>query len=152
MKKRLNNKGYMLIEIILASVIAMTVAYFLMELTIKLKNKNDDILVKTLTYTDQAIIYNKVMEYLIDLDKNGGSYNFTCGYIDNNNDIKIIDNKITIDGFTTVVNEYATVGAFNCTTTYDHPGIIMRITIPIDIPQLPDEDFNIEINYSKKMY
>ena len=35
MEKRLNNKGYMLVEIIFASVLAMVVAYFIIDLTIK---------------------------------------------------------------------------------------------------------------------
>ena len=39
----------MLVEIILASAIAMGIAYFITDLTIKLKNKNDDLLVKTLS-------------------------------------------------------------------------------------------------------
>ena len=61
MIKKLNNKGYMLVEIILASVIAFGVAYFLLDLVIKLKNKNDDLFVDTLARTDQAIITNTIM-------------------------------------------------------------------------------------------
>ena len=50
--KKLNNKGYMLVEIILASVIAFGVAYFILDLVIKLKNKNDDLFVDTpVSYT-----------------------------------------------------------------------------------------------------
>ena len=59
---KLNSKGYMLVEIILASVIAFGVAYFIINLTIKLKNKNDDMLVETQVKTDQAIITNKLMK------------------------------------------------------------------------------------------
>ena len=48
MKKiKLNNKGYLLVEIIVAAALAMTVAWFLTDLTIKLKNKNDDEYVST---------------------------------------------------------------------------------------------------------
>ena len=59
--KRLNNKGYLLVEIILAFALAMTITYFVTSLTVKVKNKNDDLLVRTLTSTDQAIIYNTIM-------------------------------------------------------------------------------------------
>lgn len=144
MKKRLNNKGYMLIEIILASVIAMTVAYFLMELTIKLKNKNDDILVKTLTYTDQAIIYNKVMEYLIELDKKSDIAQLTCDTIKEG--IKVNGKTVTIGSFSTQVNKYATVGISDSCSggRYDKT---ITITIAIKVPQLSDEDFNVDINY-----
>ena len=111
MKKHLNNKGYMLIEIILASVIAMTVAYFIMDLTIKLKNKNDDLLVKTLVYTDQAIIYNKIMSRITEIEQNP-DLDLSC------NEIKIKqetdEKKITIDDFKYIVSDYATVGDISC--------------------------------------
>ena len=73
MKKRnkLNNKGYMLIEIVLASVIAFGLAYFMLELTLKLKNKNDDLMVETLMATDNAIISNAIMR---ELQENNGNF------------------------------------------------------------------------------
>ena len=40
MNRKLNNKGYMLIEIILAFVIAMGIAYFMFELITVKQNKN----------------------------------------------------------------------------------------------------------------
>ena len=40
--RKLNNKEYMLIEIILVSILVLIVAYFVIEY---LKNKNDDLLV-----------------------------------------------------------------------------------------------------------
>ena len=83
----MNNKGYMLVEIILASALAMIVAYFVIELTIKLKNKNDDLLVKTLVATDQAIIYNTIMKDLNSLES------VDCDYI--NGKISIDKNKNT---------------------------------------------------------
>ena len=38
--KRLNNKGYMIVEIIVSATIAMTIAYFMMDLIVKLKEKH----------------------------------------------------------------------------------------------------------------
>ena len=64
MKLKLNRRGYVLVEIILASVIAFGIAYYMLDLTIKLKNKNDDILAKTLVKTDRAIIQNKLYKYI----------------------------------------------------------------------------------------
>ena len=66
----MNNKGYMLVEIILASVLAFGVAYFITTLTIKVKNKNDDMFVETKVTTDKAIITNKLMEYAINEGEN----------------------------------------------------------------------------------
>ena len=60
--KKLNNKGYLTVEVVLASVIAFGLAYFLLNLTIKVKDKNDDILVKTILINDKAIIENNIMK------------------------------------------------------------------------------------------
>lgn len=49
---KLNRKGYMLVEIILASVLAMSIAYYLLNLTYRFKNTNQDIY--------QSIEYNNV--------------------------------------------------------------------------------------------
>ena len=52
----MNRKGYMLIEIILASAIAFGIAIFMFLLVVKVKNRNDDMFVETQVATDQAII------------------------------------------------------------------------------------------------
>ena len=140
MKKRLNNKGYMLVEIILASAIAIGVAAFITNLTIKLKNKNDDLLVKTLVYTDQAIIYNEIAKDLY--STNTGIY---CN--DVRNKLSISGNKFTYNGFTNIVSEYAQLGSFKCE---DNPtsSRTITITIPITVKQLPKENFNVKLTYT----
>lgn len=139
MKKHLNNKGYMLVEIILASVLAMVVAYFVIDLTIKLKNKNDDLLVKTLVYTDQAIIYNTIMK-----DLYSTSNTIDCAYIQNK--VSISDNVFDYDGFKNIVSEYASLGSLTCT---DIATDSISLEIPINVLQLPDEEFDIIINFNK---
>jgi len=144
MKKHLNNKGYMLVEIILAFAIAMGVMYFLMELTIKLKNKNDDLLVRTLASTDQAIIYNAIMK-----DVYGDSIINYC------NKLSISGQKFTYGGFTNIVSEYAKLGTETCTYTevYDDDSmsttISVNLTIPIYVKQMSNEDFNVVIKHTK---
>ena len=110
--KKLNNKGYMLVEIILASVIAFGVAYFILDLVIKLKNKNDDLFVDTLARTDQAIITNTIMR-----DIYNKNTQFSCENILNN--ISVEDNKFkyndTInDTIIIEVNKYTTIGDITC--------------------------------------
>lgn len=139
MKKPLDNKGYMLIEIILASALAMVVVYFITELTIKLKNKNDDLLVKTLVYTDQAIIYNEIMA-----DLYAAKEPIDCTYFDDK--LKIENNVFEYKGFTNVISEYATIENYNCIDTGTNQ---INITIPIKVKQLPDEVFDVTINYFK---
>ena len=55
----------MLIEIVLASALAFGLAYFMLELTLKLKNKNDDLMIATLMATDKTIISNKIISNVI---------------------------------------------------------------------------------------
>lgn len=58
---RLNNKGYLIVEVIVASVLAFGLAYFLLELVVDLKNKNEDYYVNTLLETDKALMTREVM-------------------------------------------------------------------------------------------
>lgn len=68
MIKKLNNKGYLLVEIIVSFVIAMSVAYFLAEITINLKDRQED-LDKEIQYNvDKALMTKEVMD---DVEKNG---------------------------------------------------------------------------------
>lgn len=136
MIKDLNNKGYLLVEIILASVLAMVIAYFMTDLTIKLKNKNDDLLVKTLVSTDQAIIYNTIMKDLYN-DPNS----FSC------DNISVSGNKFTYNGFTNIVSEYAKV-SYNPEDDCNVSDKI-RVNIGLEVKQLPDDNFNIDINFNK---
>ena len=99
MKLKLNNKGYMLVEIILASALAFGLAFFIIDLTIKLKNKNDDLMVETLISTDRAIINNKLMDYAKEEENN-----FDCSKLTiENNTIKYDGNIIDI------VNDYGNI-------------------------------------------
>ena len=69
---KLNRKGYLTVEIILASVIAFAIAFFLMEITVKLVSKNDDVYHETVITYDDAIIINnikeKIKDYIIETD------------------------------------------------------------------------------------
>ena len=60
--KKLNNKGYLLVEIIVALVLAMTIAYFLIDLTLNLKEKNDDVFVDTILVTDKMLMTDTIQE------------------------------------------------------------------------------------------
>lgn len=130
--RKLNNKGYMLVEIILASVIAFGVAYFIIDVTIKLKNKNDDFFVETQVVTDRAIISNKLMDYLKEENDS-----FDC------NSLSVQDQKILYKG-TVIdkVNEYAVIGTKQC----DKEDGQFIITIPLEVKQ-QDKDYNVYINY-----
>lgn len=54
--KKLNRKGYMTVEIIIASVIAFSIAFFLMEITMKLVDVTDNEYVSTNFIADKVLI------------------------------------------------------------------------------------------------
>ena len=138
--KKLNNKGYMLVEIILASVIAFGVAYFILDLVIKLKNKNDDLFVDTLARTDQAIITNTIMRDIYDKNTQ-----FSCENILNN--ILVDGNKFkyndTInDTIIIEVNKYTTIGVIDCEVTQTNS---IKLNIPLTV-KTTKKSYNISIN------
>ena len=135
--KKINNKGYMLVEIVLASVIAFGIAYFIINMTIKLKNKNDDMFIESLVVTDKSIISNKLMQYAMDEEET-----FNCSkLIKEGNAIKYGTNQIDI------VNEYATVGDIECN---NYAGVV-NITIPLEVKQMSDKDFDAVISYKYRI-
>lgn len=58
--KKLNRKGYLTVEIIIASVIAFAIAFFLMEITINLVDITDNEYVDTNFMTDKALIMKNI--------------------------------------------------------------------------------------------
>ena len=134
---KLNKKGDIVIEIILASVLAFAMAYFMISMTIKLKNKNDDLLVETLVSTDQTIIMNAVMRELKGTD---------CANV--NNKLKIQDKKILIDGSVIdIVNDYVTVGALGCR---ELPNNTIGVNVPLSVKQINNKDFDVELYWIKQ--
>lgn len=135
--KKLNNKGYMLVEIILASVIAFGVAYFILDLVIKLKNKNDDLFVDTLARTDQAIITNTIMRVIYDKKTQ-----FSCDNISvDGNKFKYKDKDKDKDTIIEV-NKYTTIGTINCEVTSTN---LIKLNIPLTV-KTTEKSYNISIN------
>lgn len=69
---KINRKGYLTVEIILASAVAFAIAFFLMEITVKLVSKTDDVYHETVITYDDAIMINnikdKIIDYIIETD------------------------------------------------------------------------------------
>ena len=130
---KLNKKGYMLVEIILASALAFGLAFFIIDLVIRLKNKNDDLLVETLITTDKTIITNKLMSYA-----EAETKDFDC------NKLTITDNIVKYkDEVIDIITDYADVGKLSCSTA----GGKVSITIPVSVPQMPDKDYDFTFDY-----
>lgn len=70
---KLNKKGYLAVEVILASVVAVSIAVFLIDLTVKMVNKTNDNYTNTLFLTDKALITNHLRkEIKQDIQSNTG--------------------------------------------------------------------------------
>lgn len=137
---KFNRKGYMLIEIILASVIAFGIGYFILQMIINLKNKNDDLLVETLTTTDQTIIMNKLMDYAKSEENN-----FSCKNESGEDRITISGKTIKFDDeVVDIVNDYASIGVIGC----DYTDGLIKISIPLEVKQLSNKDFDVVFNYN----
>lgn len=77
--KKLNNKGYLTIEIILAATIAFAIAFFLIEITINFSNSSDNYYTDTIFLTDKALVSNNVKKNIQnDINNNGIITNATC--------------------------------------------------------------------------
>lgn len=76
---KLNRKGYMAVEIILASVVSITIAVFLIDITVKLVNKTDDYHVDTVFVNDKALIIKNIKEEIQnDINSNGIITSISC--------------------------------------------------------------------------
>ena len=144
--KKMNNKGYMLVEIILAFVISFAILYFMMDLVIKLKNKNDDLLVETIVKTDSSIITNKLMEYAIsDVDSNDTADEF-C------NNIKIEGQTIKYGtDVVDIVDNTARIIETNFSCNVDYREGKVSVLIPVEVKQNKDRNFDISMDYNYEL-
>ena len=62
--RKLDNKGYMLVEIIIASVIAIGIGYYLINLTFNFSDKNDDLYESVYMISDKTVITKSIMNDL----------------------------------------------------------------------------------------
>ena len=128
---KLNKKGYLAVEVILASVVAVSIAVFLIDLTVKMVNKTNDNYTNTLFLTDKALITNNLRKEIkkdIEKEKNGpiqradfnGKYTcnlkFTGG---NTSNITIGGNEITYQSdrekkYSKTINKDITVAVMGC--------------------------------------
>lgn len=122
---KLNRKGYLAVEIILSSVIAMTIAFFLITLTMKLTDKNNDTYLDNILFTDKVLITKNIKELIEnDISSSCGIDSIECGgnictlYFKTSlggefgKDLKIENNQISY-GNTRSTSNYDYVKEFN---------------------------------------
>lgn len=134
---KLNKKGYLAVEVILASVVAVSIAVFLIDLTVKMVNKTNDNYMNTLFLTEKALITNNLRkEIKQDIQSNRGlkSANIENGscYLEYNN-----DSSKSIDIFSM---EDKDVIAYS-------PGYIKTINKDINYSSIYIDECTLENNY-----
>lgn len=141
---KLNNKGYLIVEVILASVLTFTMAYFLINLTLKIRNRYDDVNVETVMLNDKTIITNEIMDDVIGNNVNNVEYitngikiNFNDG---SSKDLTIVDNTITYGTYTKKFSENAIVGE----ASIRRNGNYFLVEIPI-ATKYSNKDYGINI-------
>lgn len=154
--KKLNNKGYLLVEIIVAIVLAMGIAYFLMNITIKFSQKDEDIYQSISWINDKNILTNIIMEDLEkhtlisvkEINKENKTIEFTFADPNiGNNGIKqlIIDkknNKIIYDNYEKQINKSLTI--LDIIINIDNNNKYTEIKIPIT-SIYSGEDYGIKL-------
>ena len=141
---KLNNKGYLIVEVILAGVLTFTMAYFLINLTLKIRNRYDDVNVETVMLNDKTVITNEIMDDVIGNNVNNVEYitngiriNFDDG---SSKDLTIVDNTITYGTYTKKFSENAIVGE----ASIRRNGNYFLVEIPITT-KYSDKDYGINI-------
>ena len=135
---KLNNKGYMLVEIIVSSVIALVMAYFLIDITISMVNKNNDYYVESVLLTDKSLITKEIMD-----DINNNKYILTNVNQKSNTDVELTFRNYTDNvSYTeekkelTINNNTITYGEYSKELSNELNIIGINITKKEDIKQL----------------
>lgn len=141
---KLNNKGYLIVEVILAGVLTFTMAYFLINLTLKIRNRYDDANVEMVMLNDKTVITNEIMNDVIGNKVNNVEYitngirmNFEDG---SSKDLTIVDNTITYGTYIKKFSENAIVGE----ASIRRNGNYFLVEIPV-ATKYSNKDFGINI-------
>lgn len=151
MYMKLNRKGYLIVEIIVASVLAMGIAFFLVRLTISFSRKDEDIY-KSITFTNNKnIITNKIMEDInnytltkVEEDNNVVTFTYWDEHNLKNYTRELTINKttkdITYDNYKKNIGNALEIGDMAFTSNSKYTSIVIPITNIYN-----DEDYSIKL-------
>ena len=141
---RLNNKGYLIVEVILAGFLTFTMAYFLINLTLKVRNKMADVNVETILLNDKTVVTNEIMTDIINNKitnvintTDGVSIIYSSGETKN---LVLDDNTIYYGSYIKTLNENAIIGSMNIDINDDY----FLVEIPI-FTKYSNKDYGINI-------
>ena len=145
--KKINNKGYMLVEVIVSSVVAFVMVYFLMDITIKMVNKNNDYYLESVLLADKSLITKEIMDDInsktltnVYVDESGNSVKFT--FEDTSKELIVYkDNKLIKYGdYEKKLTNELNIGNISISLKED----ILKISIP-GYTNYSKEDYGISI-------
>ena len=151
---KLNNRGYMIIEVLMASMIAFGIAYFLFDLTVNMKNKSDNVQKMAVIMADRGIIENYIMGKLKNATDISCSADSILQYTngtethlitiddDDNCFVDYIRGNPSNHNYKKSANDYINFSSFSCADN----GNNIIITIGID-DVLTTDNYNIELRY-----
>ena len=111
---KLNRRGYIAVEIILASIVSITIAVFLIDITIRLVNRTDNNYIDTIFVSDKALLTKNIKEEIENDISNKGVIdsiscsNSNCNIIFNDRsskELSIEGNKVTYGSYTKEVDK-----------------------------------------------
>ena len=106
-----NNKGYMLIEIVISFALTFAIVIFLTNLVIKFKNTNEDIYYSAKYYKDKNLITRNIMEDLEKVnfregEKQDNDLLIIIEYLDESNNLKLGNRKLSVANNTITYGKY----------------------------------------------
>lgn len=162
---KLNKKGYLAVEVILASVVAVSIAVFLIDLTVKMVNKTNDNYTNTLFLTDKALITNNLRKEIKQDMKNNsglksaGIKNGSC-YLEYNKDsgkwiniFKDEENRDAITyspGYSKTINKDIKYSDINIKCTLENNYLIIKINFEDIFTTTNNRDIEIVLYNSTK--
>ena len=156
---KLNRRGYIAVEIILASIVSITIAVFLIDITIRLVNRTDNNYIDTIFVSDKALLTKNIKEEIENDISNKGVIdsiicsNSNCNIIFNDRsskELSIEGNKVTYGSYTKEVDKrLGGVVKVNSSISNDKKYIIINITFT---NIFDDSDYSVIVPISNKKY
>ena len=156
---KLNRRGYIAVEIILASIVSITIAVFLIDITIRLVNRTDNNYIDTIFVSDKALLTKNIKEEIEnDISNNGVIDSISCSNSNCNieftdgssKNLSIEGNKVTYGSYTKEVDKR--LGGevkVNSSISNDKKYIIINITFT---NIFDDSDYSVIVPISNKKY
>lgn len=131
---KLNKKGYLVVELVVSFVIAMTMAFMLLELATKIMTKNEDEYKDIKLETDKALMTNGIMDGLKDQNITSVSCSGKTLNIETKEGTKVLEivgKELSYDGnvYKKTIDSSVQISDFECTSSSDGSLVVAKISM-----------------------